>query len=92
MQQQKTNNHTISDGFRAWLHTVITGMTQSLEKDNIYYTKIITPCNQAQTSLSHVTAQIVVVTDNMHASAALIFIDELKIMNHPVTLVEKNEC
>lgn len=73
-----------------WLKKVLTGMTQAYVNGDCYYREYqtIESIQYTQDAFEHmVTAQIIVIIDSHCASACLDFLDDLKTMNYPVTLI-----
>lgn len=72
-----------------WLQKIAAGLQQSLAQGHIFYTE--TCAHAASTgkyqSTAATSAEIIIVTDSVNVSAALDFIDELKMMSQQVTLV-----
>ena len=74
-----------------WLVKIIDGMKQSLQKHKpFYYEKEISQKSRSKIKLSNpVKAKLIVIIDSVNVSAALDFIDELKMMKHSVVLIGK---
>lgn len=70
-----------------WIKNVIKGMKKSLSKNLPYY-EVKNTCSLYEKIPTHtVNSKIIVITDKFNASAALNFIDDLKMMEFPVTLI-----
>lgn len=74
-----------------WMKQVADAMEESIKSHEPYYhatpADTIEPNEIARTH--NVTAKIVVIIDRLNVSAALDFIDSLKMMEHPITLIGK---
>ncbi|MDP2194278.1 MAG: hypothetical protein Q8K36_07110, partial [Alphaproteobacteria bacterium] len=73
-----------------WLENVRDGLRESLERGDSFYREYShTECGQTKkvTSGSEIAFKVIVITDSCNVSAALDFIDELKMMNIKVVLI-----
>lgn len=78
--------------FKNWLDLVIAGMKASLTENKPYFNEVPKKLSKSSSSyeLKHsVMAKIIVIIDQCNVSAALDFIDMLKIIDYPVLLVGK---
>lgn len=74
-----------------WMKNVADGIEESIKLHKPYYHEMAeNTAELKQTASTHdITAKIIVIIDSLNVSAALDFIDSLKTMNHPLTLIGK---
>ena len=73
-----------------WLKTVEIGIAQAISRHEVYYREVSEEKPSFRDIVNNkVTAEIIVIIDSGNVSAALDFIDELKIMGAKLTLIGK---
>ncbi len=70
-----------------WIEQVSKCMEECLTSHQKYYHKTNSPIEPSSTFTHNVSSKIIVIIDGCNVSAALDFIDTLKMMNYPITLI-----
>ena len=73
-----------------WIKRVANRIEDSIAKNEPYYHATSTDESKNLPQISHnVTANIIIITEPLNVSAALCFIDSIKMMEHSITLIGK---
>lgn len=74
-----------------WIQNVANGIEESIAKHEPYYNEMaeISAAPNQAASTHDVKTKIIFIIEPLNVSAALDFIDSLKMMNYPITLVGK---
>jgi hypothetical protein len=89
IKEENIDNFEHNSEFMQWLTHVIQGMQTALANKQPYFSETAIPDHGdvPHPIINPVHAKIMIIVDHAAVSAALDFIDDMKAMNHPVTLL-----